>query len=185
MAINKPPASCPEYSLLSGGGDRFGISHFRSNQTSSSFDCDVAHSACRPCLPVVSLARPTLKAAMLPGDEILIQELELLGSVGVTEEERRQPQRLVVSLALRPPNHFGEVGEDLSRTIDYAAVCAELRRFVTGRRDSLIETLAHRMAEHILRSFDVCRVELELRKFILPETRYVAVRVLRKRGASR
>jgi len=41
------------------------------------------------------------------------------------------------------------------------------------------------MAEHILRSFDVCRVELELRKFILPETRYVAVRVLRKRGASR
>lgn len=122
---------------------------------------------------------------MLPGDEILIQELELLGSVGVTEEERCRPQRLVVSLVLRPPNHFGEVREDLSRTIDYAAVCAELRRFVGDRRDSLIETLAHEMAEHVLRSFDVSRVELELRKFILPETRYVAVRVQRERRAPR
>lgn len=122
---------------------------------------------------------------MLPNDEILIRELELLGSVGVTEEERREPQRLVTSLVLRPPIHFGDVGKELSRTVDYAAVCAELRRFVASRRDSLIETLAHEMAEHVLRTFDVARVELELRKFVLPETRYVAVRVVRERRAPR
>jgi hypothetical protein len=31
----------------------------------------------------------------------------------------------------------------------------------------------------LLRKFDLARIELELRKFILPETRYVAVRVVR------
>lgn len=121
---------------------------------------------------------------MLPSDEIIIQELELSASIGVTEAERSQPQLLVVSLVLRPPTQFGEVEEKLSRTVDYAAVCVELRRFVAGRSHVLIETLAHEMAEHVLRNFDVSRVELELRKFALPETRYVGVRVVRERMSS-
>ncbi len=116
---------------------------------------------------------------MLRNDEIRIEELELMARVGVPEEERAQPQRLTVSVTLQPPIHFGDLGDDLTRTIDYGAVCAELQQFVSGRRDKLIETLAHEMAEHLLRSFELARVELELRKFILPETRYVAVRVAR------
>ena len=113
-------------------------------------------------------------------DEIRIEELELMARVGVPDEERAQPQRLTVSLALQPRKGFGDLGDDLKRTIDYVAVCAEVRSFVSGRRDKLIETLAHEMAEHLLRSFELTQVELELRKFVLPETRYVAVRVLRK-----
>jgi len=59
-------------------------------------------------------------------------------------------------------------------------VCEEVRRFVAGRQDKLIETLAHEMAEHLLGHFGLAGIELELRKFILPETRYVAVRVTRE-----
>jgi len=112
-------------------------------------------------------------------DEIRIEELELLARVGVPDVERAQPQRLIASITLQPRNHFGDLVDDLSRTIDYAAVCEELRRFVSDRQDKLIETLAHEMAEHLLRSFELVRVELELRKFVLPETRFVAVRVTR------
>lgn len=114
-------------------------------------------------------------------DEIRIEELELMARVGVPEEERAQPQRLVVILTLQPQSSFAKLGDDLARTVDYALVCEELRRFVAGRRANLIETLAHEMAEHLLREFELVRVELELRKFILPETRYVAVRVVRER----
>ena len=116
---------------------------------------------------------------ILPDDEIRIEALELLARVGVPEAERVEPQRLVVSLTLQPTIPFTELGDDLSRTVDYAAVCDELRRFAAERRVKLIETLAHEMAEHLLCSFALVRVELELRKFILPETRYVAVRVTR------
>ncbi len=114
-----------------------------------------------------------------PKDEIRIEELELLARVGVPEAERAEPQRLVVSLTLQPRAGFAGLGDDLARTIDYAAVCQEVRGFVADRRDKLIETLAHEMAEHLLRHFEVSRVELELRKFVLPETRYVGVRVAR------
>lgn len=109
-------------------------------------------------------------------DEIRIEELELSARVGVPEEERAAPQRITVSLRLQPRQNFRELGDDLRRTIDYAAVCGELRRFVDGRADRLIETLAHAMAGHLLASFEIVRVELELRKFILPETKYVAVK---------
>lgn len=113
-------------------------------------------------------------------DEIRIKELELLARVGVPAEERAQPQRLTVSITLQPPRSFAQLGEDLAQTIDYAAVCEEARRFVDGREDRLIETLAEQMAGHLLRRFRPAQIDLELRKFILPETKYVAVRVSRK-----
>ncbi|MGH8091932.1 MAG: dihydroneopterin aldolase [Chthoniobacterales bacterium] len=117
----------------------------------------------------------------LPNDEIRIEELELMARVGVPDEERAQPQRLTVSIVLQPRRPFGELGNDLARAIDYAAVCEEVRRFISGREDKLIETLGHETAEHLLRKFDLRRVKLELRKFILPETRYVSARVVRAR----
>ena len=113
-------------------------------------------------------------------DEIRIEELELLARVGVPDEERARPQRLTVSLTLRLARSFAELGDDLARTTDYAAVCEEARRFVAGRQDKLIETLADEMAAHLLRRFGLARIDLELRKFILIETRFVAVRITRK-----
>ena len=117
----------------------------------------------------------------MPNDEIRIEELELIARVGVPDEERVQPQRLTVSLTLQPRKSFGELDDDLGQTVDYAAICEELKRFVSDRQDKLIETLAHEMAEHLLATFEIARAELELRKFVLPETRYVAARVTRSR----
>ena len=133
-----------------------------------------------PALPnATSCCRGGRAANPLRNDQILIEELELAARIGVPDEERAQPQRLTASLILEPRNSFRDLDDDLSRTIDYAAVCEDLRHFVSGRADKLIETLANEMAEHLLQRFALARVELELRKFILPETKYVAVRVAR------
>jgi dihydroneopterin aldolase len=114
-----------------------------------------------------------------PKDEIRIEELELMARVGVPDLERAEAQRLTVSITLQPRCAFGALGDDLARTVDYAAVCEDLRNFVATRTDKLIETLAHQIAQHLLRRFGLARVELELRKFVLPETKYVAVKVAR------
>ncbi len=118
-------------------------------------------------------------------DKILIEELELSAHIGVPAEERARPQRLVVSLALVPRHRFDELQDDLAHTVDYAAVSAVLRELVAARRDRLLETLAEEMAAHLLRIFPLDRVELELRKFILPETKYVAVQLGRTAAAAR
>ena len=88
-----------------------------------------------------------------PNDEIRIEALELMARVGVPDLERAEPQRLTVSMTLQPRCTFGGLDDDLARTIDYALVCEDLGRFVAGRQDKLIETLAHEMAEHLLWRF--------------------------------
>jgi FolB domain-containing protein len=116
------------------------------------------------------------------GDRIVIEELELLAIVGVQDEEREQPQRLTASISLLPRANFRDLGDDLARTINYAAVCSEVKRFVSLRSDKLIETLAEGIALHLLERFPIRSVEIELRKFILPDTRFVAVSITRERS---
>ena len=116
-----------------------------------------------------------------PADAIRIEELEIFAKVGVPAEERAKPQRLTLSVALVPHVSFAELNDDLSRTVDYAAVCASLAEFASGREDRLIETLAEALATHLLERFELTQVELELRKFILPQTKFVAVRLVRAR----
>jgi len=117
------------------------------------------------------------------GDDLIhIEELELAARIGVADGERASSQRLTVSLILWPTAGFNELGDQLEKTVDYSAVCREVQQFVEGRRDKLIETLADGIAAHLLRTFSLLRVHLELRKFVLPETKFVAVSITRERG---
>ena len=112
-------------------------------------------------------------------DEIRIEELQVEASVGVPEAERAVPQRLVLSFTLTPEQDFRDLDDDLRRTVDYAVVVEEVKSFIGRRVVKLIETLADELAAHLLERFALREVRIELRKFILPETRYVAVRVAR------
>lgn len=115
------------------------------------------------------------------GDAIHLQELELMARVGVPEEERAKAQRLTLSLTLWPDRSFSELDDEIAKAVDYAAVAQELQRLVATREDRLIETLAEVLANYLLEAFPVARVRLELRKFILPDVNYVAVRLTRER----
>ncbi len=112
-------------------------------------------------------------------DRIHIEQLEVEANVGVPDAERATPQRLLVSITLTPATAFRELAEELDRTIDYAAVCDAVTASVRGRSFKLIETLADETALLIKRDFNARRVEVEVRKFILPQTAYVAVRTVR------
>jgi FolB domain-containing protein len=110
-------------------------------------------------------------------DRILIEDLTVSFHVGVPEAERANPQRLTFSVEME--HDFSAVGDALDRTIDYDALSRRLLNFGRGRSWKLIETLAVEAAEMILREFKPARVTVEVRKFILPHARHVAVRVTR------
>jgi dihydroneopterin aldolase len=112
-------------------------------------------------------------------DQIIINELAVLVHVGVPEAERTTPQRLLVTVELDHEFTAAASHDSLQETIDYHAVAKRLASFGRRRSWKLIETLAVDMAEMILREFKPKRVTLEIKKFILPETRHVAVRVSR------
>src|SRR5262245_36281491 len=112
-------------------------------------------------------------------DTIIIQSLELRTHIGITGEERAEAQRLTVSLKLEPARGFLDLEDRIERTIDYDKVCREIRQLADGRSRNLIETLAEDIARVLLASYPLRAVEVELRKYILPDTEYVAVKIRR------
>ena len=117
-------------------------------------------------------------------DEIHVSNLALNLHVGVSDEERAQTQRLTVSLVLRPSHGFFGLDDRIENTVNYAAVCAAVRALAATPPRRLIETLALDIASEILERFAVASVDVELRKFILPDTDYVAVRLSRQRATA-
>jgi len=112
-------------------------------------------------------------------DSIHIENLAVAACVGVPDEERAHPQRLTVSVTLEPNVNFVSLEDQIRNTIDYAIVCEEIKSIATARPRRLVETLAEDIAKRLLDRFPIWRLSVEVRKFILPETDYVAVRIER------
>ncbi|PYL00363.1 MAG: dihydroneopterin aldolase [Verrucomicrobia bacterium] len=112
-------------------------------------------------------------------DKIVIHDLEVFYRVGVPEEERAQPQRLLISVEMTRDFTGAMASDDLTGTIDYAAVTQRLLGFGEGRSWKLIEKLAADIAGMVLAEFAPRAVSVEVKKFIVPEARYVAVELTR------
>jgi FolB domain-containing protein len=113
-------------------------------------------------------------------DVILIEDLAVHYRVGVPEEERARPQRLLISVAMEHDVTRAAATDDLAATLDYYAVSRRLLRLGEGRSWRLIETVAVEIADLIRTEFGARRVTVEVKKFILPGARHVAVRGTRE-----
>jgi dihydroneopterin aldolase len=116
---------------------------------------------------------------MSPPDEIRISALRLTTHIGVPDEERATSQVLEADVTLRIAGRFEAMNDEISATIDYAAVAARLQELAADRPRRLIETLAAEMAACVMEEFQAVGVSIELRKRILPDTDHVAVRLVR------
>ncbi|HEY7001304.1 MAG TPA: dihydroneopterin aldolase [Candidatus Udaeobacter sp.] len=112
-------------------------------------------------------------------DEVHIEELEVSTRIGVPEEERAAPQRLTVNISFWPYQQMRDLGDNIQNTVNYENVADETKNFLRDQSTSLIETLADRLATHLLKTFPIQKVTVELRKFALKDTRHVSVTVTR------
>ncbi len=112
-------------------------------------------------------------------DTITLSDLEADCRVGVTEAERAQPQRLRISLELQADFSAAARTDALTDTVDYQAVAdAVLSRCRQGEWQ-LIEKLAADLAQAVLDTFKPARVTVEVKKYAIPRSRHVAVRLTR------
>ncbi|WP_346333726.1 dihydroneopterin aldolase [Prosthecobacter sp. SYSU 5D2] len=112
-------------------------------------------------------------------DEIHLQGLDLPVQIGVPEEERAAWQTLQADVTLWLPNRFETMADDLTQTVDYAAVAIRLRALAAERPRRLIETLAAEMAQCLITEFQLHTAKVTLRKRILPGCDHVAVSLTR------
>jgi FolB domain-containing protein len=114
-------------------------------------------------------------------DLIIIKDLEVHYCVGVPDEERAKPQRLLLTVEMQHDFARAAGDDELGNTIDYFAVSQRLLKFGDGAHWKLIETVAVDIAQMVLEEFQPANISVEVKKFILPEANYVAVRVTRGR----
>ena len=112
-------------------------------------------------------------------DRIHVEQLEVSTRIGVLKEERSAPQRLTVSISFWPYHEAGDLADKIENAINYSDVVEETKNFVRDQSVSLIETLADRLAMHLLKNFRMQRLTIELRKFPFEDAKYVSVTVTR------
>ena len=112
-------------------------------------------------------------------DEIHIDQLEVSTHIGVPEQERAAPQRLTVSISFWPHQQARDLADNIHKAVNYSAVAEETKSFVRDQSVNLIETLADRLAMHLLKTFPIQKVAVEVRKFALQDAKYVSATVTR------
>lgn len=114
-------------------------------------------------------------------DKIIISDLEAFYRVGVTDQERSKPQRLLLSVEMLHDFKAAIASDNLGGTIDYYSVSRRLIAFGEETQWQLIETLAHDIAQLILKEYKPASVTVQVKKFVIPEAQYVAVSLTRSR----
>jgi len=104
-------------------------------------------------------------------------DLELLCHIGVPQEERAHPQKLLCTATVPVPNlKKAAQTDDIQHTLNYFNLSQLLRQTAQAKERKLIETLAHDLAQVTFQHFPSPWIEIELKKFILPETRHISFR---------
>jgi len=111
--------------------------------------------------------------------KITISNLEVFYHVGVTDEERAKPQRLLVTVEMDHDFSAAIAGDNLAETVDYNAVSQRLLKFGDGCHWQLIETLSADIASMVLEEFKPKAVTVEVKKFVISQASYVAVSITR------
>jgi len=116
--------------------------------------------------------------------KISIVDLEVFCHVGVPDEERAKPQRLLLSVEMDFDFSKAAKSDGIADTIDYFAVSQRLLKFGEWRQWKLIEKLAADIADTILAEFKPQSVTVEVKKFPIPQVRHVSVKVNRSRSTA-
>ncbi|HWQ93433.1 MAG TPA: dihydroneopterin aldolase, partial [Clostridia bacterium] len=106
---------------------------------------------------------------------ISIVDLEVFYSVGVTDQERAQPQRLHLTVHLTVDFTSAALSDRIEKTINYHQIVTDLLKFGENRSWKLIEKLAVNIADTLFATYHPQAVQVEVKKFIIPQARYVSV----------
>ena len=115
---------------------------------------------------------------------IRIVDLEVFYRVGVPDEERRDPQRLMLTVELEVEADAAAASDNIADTVDYFAVSQDALHYGEGRSWKLLERLVAELADFIVEKYKPQSVRVEVKKFIIPEARHVSVSCARLRQAN-
>ena len=98
------------------------------------------------------------------GDKIFIQSLEASCIIGTLPRERKKKQKIVIDLEFPASIKKAARRDDLRDALDYQKIAARATSFISQSRFFLVETLAERLAQTLLREFKLQSLLLRVSK---------------------
>jgi dihydroneopterin aldolase len=117
-------------------------------------------------------------------DKITLSGVTAVGHHGVLDFERRNGQPFIVDAVLHLDFTKAAASDDVLDSAHYGEVAERIKKWITGDPLNLIEALAVRIADDLLREFPVNAVDITVHKPKAPievEFGDVSVSVYRKR----
>lgn len=97
-------------------------------------------------------------------DIIYLHDLKVDCIIGIWEWERRTTQTLTIHLDMAMDVRNAAASDDIHDTLNYKAVAKSVVGFVSSSQFQLVETLTEKVAELVMREFNVPWVRVKLNK---------------------
>jgi dihydroneopterin aldolase len=113
--------------------------------------------------------------------KITIVDLEVHYCIGLTDQERANPQKLLLTVEMNLDLSAAALTDRIEKTINYQRVVDDLLQFGHGRNWRLLERLVSNIADHVVTEYEPDSVFVEAKKFVITQARHVAVSMTRAR----
>jgi dihydroneopterin aldolase len=97
-------------------------------------------------------------------DTVFVRGLTARAIIGVNEWERREKQTVVIDIDMAVDASAAARHDDISKAVNYRDVSKVVLRHTEESRHLLVETLAERIAEIVMRDFGVPWVRVRVTK---------------------
>ena len=95
---------------------------------------------------------------------VFVRDLDLMALIGIYDQEKVEPQRIVVNVDLSVQEAEGPMSDDIDHVVSYEIVVKKIEAIVAAGHVNLVETLAEKFAEACLKDKRVlaARVRIEI-----------------------
>ena len=97
-------------------------------------------------------------------DTIFLRDLEIDATIGIFEWEKRIKQKVRIDLEMATDITKAAASDSIEDTLDYKAISKRIIQFVEDSSYELIETLIEKIAEILLKEFNIPWVRITLSK---------------------
>jgi 7,8-dihydroneopterin aldolase/epimerase/oxygenase len=100
----------------------------------------------------------------MEGDKLIITNAKFLAHIGVTQEEKADPQELLISTEVFLDMRPSAASDEIKDTIDYIAVHELIQKTLDKTRYNLLEKLGEALAQNMLAQFPAHKVKVKITK---------------------
>lgn len=118
-------------------------------------------------------------------DSVCISALQVPCRIGCGPEERVLAQTLELDVEIGLRDNRAAGSRQLEDTVCYKTASERIREHAASREWTLLEELAEDLSSLLIESFSAAMaVRIEIKKFIIPGTRFTSIKIARERRAT-